>query len=91
MMYLDTKLHPKSNSQDLTKLQFRLHVMGSNTYTRTSTIPSDNDNKGSHFAPLQMTQEIINTILQESPLMMSDILLTDTEITTYMPRLDFQG
>ena len=51
MMYLDTKLHPKISSQDLTKLQFRLHVMGSNTYTRTSAIPSGNDDKGNHFAP----------------------------------------
>ena len=87
MMYLDTKLHPKISSQDLTKLQFRLHVMGSNTYTRTSAIPSGNDDKGNHFAPLNMPQEIITTILQESPLLMPDILRIDTEITTYMPRL----
>jgi hypothetical protein len=87
MMYVDTTLHPKSSSQGLSKLQFKLHVMGSNTYTRMSTIPSDNDNKGNHFAPLNMPQEIITTILQESPLLMPDLLRTDTEITTYMPRL----
>ena len=34
-----------------------------------------------------MSQEIITTILQESPLLMPDILRIDTEITTYMPRL----
>jgi hypothetical protein len=34
-----------------------------------------------------MPQEIITTILQESPLLMPDILRIDTEITTYMPRL----
>jgi hypothetical protein len=65
MMYLDPKLHPKISSQDLTKLQFRLHVMGSNTYTRTSAIPSGNDDKGNHFAPLNMPQELITTLLQE--------------------------
>ena len=87
MMHLDTNLHPKSSSQELKKLQFRLHLMGSNTYTKMSTIPSGNDDKGSHFAPLKIPQDIITTILQESPLLIPDILHTDMEITTYIPRL----
>jgi hypothetical protein len=91
MMYLNTNIHP--NSADLKKLQFKLHIMGSNTYTRASTIPwastipLDTDNKGNHFAPLTMPNEIMATVLQESPLLIPDLLRTDKEITTYMPRI----
>jgi hypothetical protein len=85
MMYLDTYIHP--NSADLKKLQFKLHIMGSNTYTRASTIPLHIDNKGNHFAPLTMPNEIMATVLQESPLLIPDLLRTDKDIATYMPRI----
>ena len=91
MMYLNTNIHP--NSADLKKLQFKLHIMGSNTYTRASTIPwastipLDTDNKGNQFTPLTMPNEIMATILQESPLLIPDLLRTDKDITTYMPRI----
>ena len=87
MMHLNTELHPKMSSQDLQQLQFRLHIMGANTYTRMNSIQLGHTT--GTFIPLQiaMPEEVMQTILQESPLLKPNILRTETEMMTFLPRL----